>query len=49
MATVGAVGGSQIDVQSLVSQLVAAERAPLDRQITRESSRVTTQLSAVGT
>lgn len=49
MATVGAVGGSQIDVQSLVSQLVAAERALLDRQITRESSRVTTQISAVGT
>ena len=49
MATVGAVGGSQIDVQSLVSQLVAAERAPLDRQITRESSRDTTQISADGT
>lgn len=49
MATIGAVGGSQIDVQSLVAQLVAAERAPLDRQIARESSRVTTQISAVGT
>jgi flagellar hook-associated protein 2 len=49
MATVGAVGGSQIDVQSLVSQLVAAERAPLDRQITRDAGRVTTQISAVGT
>ncbi len=49
MATTGAVGGSQIDVQSLVSQLVAAERAPLDRQIARDTSRVTTQISAVGT
>lgn len=49
MATTGVVGGSQIDVQSLVSQLVAAERAPLDRQVTREASRVTTQISAVGT
>jgi flagellar hook-associated protein 2 len=49
MATVGAVGGSQIDVQGLVSQLVAAERAPLDRQMTRDAGRVTTQISAVGT
>jgi flagellar hook-associated protein 2 len=49
MATTGAVGGSQIDVQSLVSQLVAAERAPLDRQIARDTGRVTTQISAVGT
>lgn len=49
MATTTAVGGSQIDVQSLVAQLVAAERAPLDKQITRESGRVTTQISAVGT
>lgn len=49
MATTGAVGGSQIDVQSLVSQLVAAERAPLDRLIARDTGRVTTQISAVGT
>jgi flagellar hook-associated protein 2 len=48
MATTGAVGGSQIDVQSLVSQLVAAERAPMDRQVARQSERVTTQISAVG-
>ena len=48
MATTSAVGGSQIDVQSLASQLVAAERAPLDKQIVRESTRVTTQISAVG-
>jgi flagellar hook-associated protein 2 len=49
MATTTAVGGSQIDVQGLVQQLVAAERAPLDKQISRESGRVTTQISAVGT
>lgn len=49
MATVGALGGSQIDVQSLVSQLIAAERAPLDTRIKRETERVTTQISAVGT
>jgi flagellar hook-associated protein 2 len=48
MATTGAVGGSSIDVQSLVSQLVAAERKPLDAQIARASSRVATQISAVG-
>jgi len=48
MAT-GAIGGSQIDVQSLVSQLIAAERAPLDQQVARETGRVTTQISAVGT
>ena len=31
----GVVGGSSIDVNSLVSQLVAAERKPLDDQLTR--------------
>jgi flagellar hook-associated protein 2 len=45
MAT-GPVGGSQIDVQSLVSQLVAAERKPLDDQLARAKSKVTTQISA---
>ena len=48
MATTGAVGGSQIDVQSLVSQLIAAERATPDAAIARDSSRVTTQISALG-
>ena len=48
MASTGAVGGSQIDVQSLVSQLVAADRATPDAQINRDSTRVTTQISAVG-
>ena len=46
MATTGVVGGSQLDVQSLVSQLVAAERKPLDDQVARAASRVTTQISA---
>jgi flagellar hook-associated protein 2 len=46
MATTGPVGGSQLNVQSLVSQLVAAERKPLDDQLTRAKSRVTTQISA---
>jgi flagellar hook-associated protein 2 len=48
MATTTAVGGSQIDVQSLVSQLVAAERSRPDAQIARQSSQVTTQISALG-
>lgn len=48
MASTGAVGGSQIDVQSLVSQLVAADRATADKQIQRETTRVTTQISALG-
>jgi len=47
--SIGAVGGSQIDVNSLASQLVAAERAPLDAQIERTATKVTTQISAVGT
>lgn len=49
MASTGAVGGSQIDVQSLVSQLIAADRATADKQISRDSGRVTTQISALGT
>ena len=48
MASTGAVGGSQIDVQSLVSQLVAADRATPDAQIARDSTKVTTQISAIG-
>lgn len=49
MATSTAVGGSQIDARSLATQLVAAERAPLDQQITRDSAKLTTKLSALGT
>src|SRR4051812_12949398 len=43
------VGGSVIDVQSLVGQLVSAERAPFDQRITSETGTVTTQISALGT
>lgn len=49
MATSGIVGGSTIDVQSLVSQLVAAERQPLDAQLARANAKVTTQISATST
>lgn len=46
MATSGVVGGSTIDVQSLVSQLVAAERKPLDDQLARAVVKNTTKISA---
>src|ERR1700753_1244609 len=45
----GAAGGSVIDVSSLVSQLVAATRAPQDSIISSETQTVTTQISAIGT
>jgi flagellar hook-associated protein 2 len=45
----GAAGGSVIDVQSLVSQLVTATRAPQDSLIATQTQSVTTQISAVGT
>jgi flagellar hook-associated protein 2 len=48
MATTTAVGGSQIDVQSLVSQLVSAERAQAMAPVNRDTQRVTTQISALG-
>ncbi len=48
MATTTAVGGSQLDVRSLASQLVAADRVTADQQIGRAASRVTTQISALG-
>ena len=41
-------GGSVINVSSLVSQLVAASRAPQDALISKQSSTVTTKISALG-
>ena len=41
-------GGSVINVSSLVSQLVAASRAPKDSMIASQSKTVTTQISALG-
>ncbi len=43
-----AAGGSVIDVNSLVSQLVAATRAPKDALISSQTQAVTTQISALG-
>ncbi len=41
--------GSGLDVQGLVKQLVEAERAGPDLQLTRESSKLNAKLSALGT
>ncbi|MCB1697933.1 MAG: flagellar filament capping protein FliD [Halioglobus sp.] len=40
--------GSGLDIESLVTQLVAAERAPTDSRLTRQESRLTAELSAFG-
>jgi len=44
-----ATGGSVIDVNSLVSQLVSASRAPKDSIISNQTKKATTEISAVGT
>jgi flagellar hook-associated protein 2 len=50
MATLQSLGvGSGMDLSSLVAQLVAAERAPKQQQITRQQSQVAVELSAMGT
>lgn len=43
------MGASGLDVNSLVSQLVAAERAPLDQRIRTRETSITTKLSAFST
>jgi flagellar hook-associated protein 2 len=49
MATISSSGvGSGLDVSALVTQLVAAERAPYDTRIARAETKVTTQVSALG-
>ena len=50
MAGIQASGlGSGLDINSLVSQLVTAERAPLEQRIVRHETKVTTKISALGT
>ena len=41
--------GSGLDVNSLVAQLVAAERAPAQQRLTRTESGIDTKLTALGT
>ncbi|WP_240125286.1 flagellar filament capping protein FliD [Thermomonas alba] len=49
MATITSAGiGSGLDVVGLVSQLVAAERAPADKRLTTAETSVKAQLSAFG-
>ena len=48
-SSAGAAGGSVINVSSLVSQLVAATRAPQDALISNQTQTVTTEISSVGT
>jgi flagellar hook-associated protein 2 len=49
MAGIQGNGISGLDINSLVSQLVAAEGAPISQRITRHEVQVTTKLSALGT
>ncbi|HEX6999693.1 MAG TPA: flagellar filament capping protein FliD [Gammaproteobacteria bacterium] len=50
MAGIQATGlGSGLDIENLVTQLVAAEGAPLRQRIVREETSVTTRISALGT
>jgi flagellar hook-associated protein 2 len=49
MASISAAGvGSGLDIASLVSQLVAAERAPAEGRLNREESTARSQISALG-
>ncbi len=48
MATISSLGvGSGLDINSLVSQLVAAERAPKEGRLTREDAKLTQEFSAL--
>ncbi|MFL6606008.1 MAG: flagellar filament capping protein FliD [Steroidobacteraceae bacterium] len=48
-ASTAATGGSVIDVNTLVSQLVATTRGPKDALISAQTLKTTTQISALGT
>jgi len=48
-SSAASAGGSVIDVNSLVTQLVSATRAPKDAVISKKTQAVTTQISALGT
>ena len=40
--------GSGLDIDGLVTQLMAAERAPMDRRLLRRESNITSDISALG-
>lgn len=49
MATLQSTGiGSGLDVNGIVTQLVAADRAPKQNQITKQQTQVATKISAMG-
>jgi flagellar hook-associated protein 2 len=45
---IGALGGSQIDIQSLASQLVEAERVPLQSLIDRQRQVLDNKITSIG-
>lgn len=48
MATITSTGvGSGLDINSMVAQLVAAERAPADQRLTRSDAKLTAELTAL--
>lgn len=48
MPTITSLGvGSGLDINSLVSQLVAAERAPKDQRLARDEAKLTTEFTAL--
>ena len=48
MATITSTGiGSGLDVNALVTQLVAAERAPADKRLTQTDAKLTTEFTAL--
>ncbi len=50
MASLSSAGiGSGLDVANIVAQLVSAERAPAANRLATQETRVTTQISAMGT
>ena len=40
--------GSGLDIEGLVTQLVSAERMPLERRIFRDERKITSDISALG-
>ncbi|RED01912.1 flagellar filament capping protein FliD [Ectopseudomonas oleovorans] len=48
MAGISGIGGSGLDIDSIVSKMVAAEKAPKQDQLTATQSKATAQLTAIG-
>ena len=48
MAGISGIGGSGLDIDSIVTKMVAAEKAPKQDQLTKTQSKATAQLTAIG-